>query len=182
MRLLQPDRYFARISCIDIARDLRAQGVDSILVDIDNTIRSRETHDVPRDVVVWLEEARACGMGVCLLSNNWHANVLDVAASLDLPLVRKACKPLPFSYGAACRKIGGTRRRTVVIGDQICTDVLGARLAGMRAILVRPLADVDLPHMARMRSFEQALLGSMPLEGNVSALACEQSGEGERTL
>lgn len=177
MRLVRPDRYFARISCIDIARDLRAQGVDSILVDIDNTIRSRETHDVPRDVVVWLEFVRASGIGVCLLSNNWHANVIDVAARLDVPLVRKACKPLPFSYGAACRKVGGTRRGTVVIGDQLCTDVLGARLAGMRAYLVRPLSDVDLSHMARLRSFERALLGEMEPEGDASLAASEQPCE-----
>ena len=46
MPYLQPERYFSRISHINIERDLLACGFRYVLLDIDNTILSRATHDV----------------------------------------------------------------------------------------------------------------------------------------
>ena len=57
MPYLQPERYFSRISHINIERDLLACGFRYVLLDIDNTILSRATHDVPRDVGLWLAQA-----------------------------------------------------------------------------------------------------------------------------
>ena len=50
MALLTPDRYFSRISAIDIERDLLGCGLTHVLLDIDNTVRARDTGCVPRDV------------------------------------------------------------------------------------------------------------------------------------
>ena len=158
---LKPERYFSRISKIDVAHDLLGQGLDCVLLDIDNTIRSRETGEVPRDVRFWLSQAQAAGVRFCLLSNNWHADVQDFAAGLGLPIVAKACKPLPPAYLAARRKIGGTRKGTVVIGDQLSTDVIGAHVLGMQAYLLAPLAEKDLKHTVVVRKFERQLLGNM---------------------
>lgn len=49
-----PDRYFSRISAIDIERDLLGCGLTHALLDIDNTVRARDTGCVPRDVGMWL--------------------------------------------------------------------------------------------------------------------------------
>lgn len=161
MPLLTPDRYFSRISRINIREDLLACGLTHVLLDIDNTIRSRATGDIPRDVKLWLSQAREAGVTFCLLSNNWHANVFDFAQSIDLPIVAKACKPLPPAYLAARAKIGGTRKSTVVIGDQLSTDIWGAHVLGMQAFLLTPLAEKDLKHTVVVRKFERALLGEM---------------------
>ena len=85
MALLTPDRYFSRISAIDIERDLLGCGLTHVLLDIDNTVRARDTGCVPRDVGMWLGRAREAGVGFCLLSNNWHADVYQFAGELDLP-------------------------------------------------------------------------------------------------
>lgn len=58
MALLTPDRYFSRISAIDIERDLLGCGLTHALLDIDNTVRARDTGCVPRDVGMWLGRAR----------------------------------------------------------------------------------------------------------------------------
>lgn len=50
MAFLEPDRYFARLSRIDIDRDLIERGFCNVLLDVDNTILTRDTHEVPRDV------------------------------------------------------------------------------------------------------------------------------------
>ena len=84
-------------------RDLLDCGLRFVMLDIDNTLVARDTHEVPRDVGMWLARARDAGIGFCLLSNNWHRSVLELAERLELPIVAKAMKPLPMGYLRASR-------------------------------------------------------------------------------
>ena len=106
MSLLKPDRYFSRISAIDVQSDLVVEGFSAVLLDVDNTILSRRDHQVPPDVLQWLAKLRRAQISACLLSNNFHAHVFDLAEELDLPIVAKALKPLPQGFLLACRKLG----------------------------------------------------------------------------
>lgn len=160
MALFEPDRYFSRLSHVDIDRDLLGRGLDHVLLDIDNTILTRDTHEVPRDVGLWLGRARTAGVSFCLLSNNWHHGVYELAGQLELPLVAKAIKPLPHGFLRAMGKIGGTRKDTVVIGDQLVTDVLGAHFMGLPAYMLQPLVEADLWHTLLLRHFERLVMGS----------------------
>lgn len=171
MALLSPERYFSRITDIDIERDLLAPGYENVLLDIDNTIRARDTHAVPRDVGMWLGRARTAGVQFCLVSNNWHADVHAFAGQMDMPIVAKAMKPLPPAFFAGMRKLGARRGNTVVIGDQLTTDVLGAHCAGLPAYMLQPLVKQDLAHTKALRVLEAALLGDRQPEPVVSARA-----------
>ena len=165
MSFLQPDRYFSRITKIDIEKDLLGHGFDHVLMDVDNTILTRDTHEVPRDVGMWLGRAREAGIAFCLLSNNWHHGVYDLASRYDLPIVAKAIKPLPHGFIMAMQKIGGARSNTVVIGDQLITDVLGAHLTGLTAYMLQPLVEQDLPHTLLLRNVERVVMGERQPEG-----------------
>ncbi len=165
MGLFQPDRYLSSLASIDIKGDLIASGLTHVLLDIDNTVRSRETGDVPPPVRAWLARAREAGVAFCLLSNNWHADVLGFAEALDMPIVAKACKPLPFAYQGAMERIEGTKADTVAIGDQILTDVVGAHLVGLPAWLVMPLSEVDIRHTLMLRNLERMMIGARQPEG-----------------
>lgn len=177
MAFLEPDRYFARISRIDIDRDLLALGFRNVLLDVDNTILTRDTHEVPRDVGFWLAKARDAGITFCLVSNNWHEGVYQLANRLSLPIVAKAVKPLPPAFLMALRKLGAKRSETVVIGDQLVTDVMGAHFLGMKAYLLAPLVEQDLPHTLLLRNFERVVMGERKPEGVAStsqnAVPCE---------
>ena len=165
MPYLQPERYFSRISHINIERDLLACGFRCVLLDIDNTILSRATHDVPRDVGLWLAQARDAGIQFCLVSNNWHKNVHELANRLSMPIIAKAMKPLLVALFAACSMLGAKRSETVMVSDQLSTDVLAAHNAGMSAYLLAPLAEQDLRHTKYVRMVEQAILGGAVPEG-----------------
>ncbi len=143
-------------------------------MDIDNTILTRDTHEVPRDVALWLAKARESGLAFCLVSNNWHKEVYKLAESLDLPIVAKAIKPLPPAFLMALHKLGARRAETVVIGDQLVTDVLGAHFLGMKAYLLQPLVEQDLPHTLLLRNFERLVMGKREPEGNKAPVACEE--------
>ena len=147
MANLAPDRFFDRISAIDAHADLLDRGLTCGLLDIDNTIRSRADRMVPPDVRAWLDGTRAAGVDLCLLSNNYHKNVPELAAELNLPYIYKALKPLHAES-----------RNTVVIGDQLGTDILGARLLGLHAYLVAPLASQDARYALLFRKMEQRLI------------------------
>lgn len=175
MAYLQPERYFSRISRIDIHRDLLSQGYRVVLLDIDNTIRSRATHDVPRDVGVWLASARDAGIEFCLVSNNWHADVHDLARRLSLPIVAKSCKPIPAGFLVALRRLGASKREAVVVGDQLSTDVIGAHNAGLPAYLVAPLVEQDLKHTMYVRKLERMILGESKPEGAAAPVAAQES-------
>ena len=51
----------------------------------------------------------------------------------------KANKPLPGNYKKAMEIMGTTTENTLFVGDQIFTDVMGANIAGIRTILVKPI-------------------------------------------
>lgn len=172
-----PDARFDRVSSISIHDDLQLCGFDHVIIDMDNTIVSRADHLVPRDIVTWIYTAKAQGIKMCLLSNNWHRAPYDIAQQLEVPVVAKALKPLPHAFLIARDRIGARSADTVVIGDQPSTDVLGAHLLGMKAYLVEPLARAEEPgHMRFVRRIESMIIGSdapSPSPANADAISSE---------
>ncbi len=161
--MLSPDYYYRSVPDIDLDR-LTADGIDTLFVDLDNTLLPRNSGDIPASSRAWADEVRSRGFKVCLVSNNWHERVKGVAEQLGFELVAKAVKPLPFAFWRALSKCGSKRSSAATVGDQIFTDVLGGKLLGMRAILVVPLSQSDLPHTLLLRKAEKALLaGRAPL-------------------
>lgn len=166
MGLFDPDRYFSSIAQIDVEWDLARLHLTNVLVDVDNTLRRRDNGEVPPAVRSWLVKARQSNIKLCLLSNNFHDDVHELAHELDLPIVAKALKPLPFGFARALSLLDASRENTVMVGDQLLTDVVGAHLFGMKAYLVRPLVDVDLKHTVFVRRFEERLLDGAVPEGS----------------
>ena len=155
---IQPERIFEGVTAIDPQADIVAGGYRCVFLDIDNTIRSRETGKVPLDVLVWMRDVLDAGVMLCLLSNNWHDNVFALADELGLPVVAKAMKPLPFGYKAALKQMRISAGQALAIGDQLSTDIWGAHGAGIAAYLVEPLSQTDLKHTVLVRKIERALL------------------------
>lgn len=157
-----PDLYLHSVNDIDLDA-LRAQGVDTMLMDLDNTLLPRDTSIVPDDVKRWAASLTEHGFKVVLVSNNWHERVRVVAEELGFLLVAKAIKPLPFAFLRALSLAGSSRKQAVVVGDQLFTDVLGGKLLGVKTIMVLPLSASDLPHTLMLRHVEKLLLaGRLP--------------------
>ncbi len=165
MALFEPERYFSRLSFIDISFDIERLGYECVLLDVDNTVLTRDTRTVPRDILLWLSKLKSTGIGVCFLSNNFHRDVLEVANELNISIVAKALKPLPFGFYRACKLMDVSPKQTLMIGDQLGTDIVGAHIAGLHAYMVCPLATEDLPYAKVMRVFERAFLKGKEPEG-----------------
>lgn len=164
MSFFKPDRFLARITDIDPVSDIAEAGFRHVLLDLDNTLLTRDTHEVPADIRTWLDRLRAAGVSACILTNNWHHGAHEWAERLGLPIVSHAVKPLPFAYCIALRKVGACRRTTLCIGDQLITDVWGAHTSGMRVVMTKPLVEADLKHTLMLRRVERIFMRDVHLE------------------
>lgn len=120
---------------------LTANGIKGVILDIDNTLEPYE-HPHPGDrVKKWLEELRSAGIGAAFVSNNNKERVEIFNAELGLPAYYKAKKPFKKNLLRAMKDIGSSKENTVLMGDQVFTDVWAARNAGIKAVLVPPIND-----------------------------------------
>lgn len=158
MGFFYPDRYINRITQINLKEDLLNNGYSNVLLDVDNTILTRDEHIVPADVMQWISDAKNMGIKFCLVSNDWHKNVRDLAVELNLDIVVRSMKPFPAAFLVALKKIGANNKNTIMIGDQLLTDVLGSHFVGLNCILVRPLVQQDLKHTLILRKIENLIL------------------------
>lgn len=165
MGLLRAWRYVASLPLVDLD-GLVAEGVELVLLDRDNTCVPRDAREAPPEVVAWLDRAREAGLGLCLVSNNFHTtHVSRTAAELGVDFVDHAMKPLPFALRRAMRRFGATAEKTVMVGDQVFTDVAAGSLAGVRTVLVRPQSRSDLWYTHVFRVFERLALRGVTFEG-----------------
>jgi|SRR5579872_764052 len=133
-----PDRYAARVSEISVP-ELVGEGVRGVIVDLDNTLVGYRERHPTAEVSSWVDRATQAGLKIVIVSNNVRAWVEEIATHLRVSFVHKAAKPLPMGFGKALKQLGTSRAQTIVIGDQLFTDVLGAKLYGLRVILTEPL-------------------------------------------
>lgn len=157
--VLRPDAFAERLTSVSLD-DLAERGIAGIIVDLDNTLLGYRQDELAPADVAWIAAAVERGFRVALVSNNFSERVGRVGAALGVPAVANALKPLPHGFLRAARLIGTPRRATVVVGDQLFTDVLGARLCGMRAILTHPLEPHDFAGTRVLRFFERLVLGA----------------------
>jgi HAD superfamily phosphatase (TIGR01668 family) len=157
MSVVRPDAYYTSVDAIDLD-GLRARGIRGVLLDLDNTILPRDTGAVPPESRRFAAGLADRGIKVCLVSNNWHGRVSNVAEELGFSLVSRALKPLPFAFRRGMRMMGVKPSETATIGDQVFTDVLGGNLAGTFTVLVDPLSRSDLPHTLFLRLIEAKVM------------------------
>ncbi len=160
MPLFFPTLYRRRITDVT-AEDLRRLGVDCLLLDVDNTLTTHDAPDLTDGVKAWLTQRQAEGFGLIIVSNNRAERVAPFAEKVGLPYYAHARKPLPFGFRAAAKQMGCDRKRCVVIGDQIFTDMLGANLAGMPSVLLEPIQlEVEQKFIVFKRKIERPMLNS----------------------
>ena len=136
---LVPAYYFSDIYAIDLAC-LRARGVKLLLADLDNTLVPYKVTQPPQAIVDWKEELEAAGIQLFLLSNSRKpGRAQNFAEKLGIPYQGHSGKPRKAGYLRAMERMGCTPKETVMVGDQIFTDTLGANNAGVTPLLVEPI-------------------------------------------
>ncbi len=117
---------------------LEKNHVKALVLDMDNTLSMHGNPAAEEGVTEWLDEMRALGIKMRVVSNNTNKRVAPLAAMLGLEFTANGAKPLTFGITRAMKAMGAGREETLVVGDQIFTDVMAGNLKGVRTVLVEP--------------------------------------------
>ena len=134
---IYPDEYLDSTYEIDFEQ-LYEDGYRGVIFDIDNTL---VPHGAPADErsKKLLNYLRDRGFKIVLLSNNSKARVDMFNEELQLDAIPMGAKPLLKNYNKAMEIMGTDKENTFFVGDQLFTDVWGAKRLGIRSILVKPI-------------------------------------------
>ena len=153
---LYPDEYLDSTYSIDFDQ-LYKEGYRGIIFDIDNTL---VPHGAPADerAISLFAHLKELGFHCMLLSNNREPRVKMFNDAVHVSYIYKAGKPKPSGYRKAMGVLGTDATNTLFVGDQIFTDVLCARLAGVTSVLVDPIELETFPFFRFKRALERLIL------------------------
>lgn len=151
-----PDRYVASAYVIDYEK-LYEQGFRGLIFDIDNTL---VPHGAPADerAVKLFSRLKDIGYRCCLISNNQEPRVKMFNEKIRVDYVYNAHKPSTKNYKKAMEIMGTDTDSTLFVGDQLFTDVWGAKRAGISNILVKPIHPKEEIQIVFKRYLERVVL------------------------
>lgn len=142
-------------SLTDLTPDmLRARGVEFLMMDFDNTIVPYTT-DAPTDKMrQWLTNMQDSGIRLCVVSNSKRPRVKVFCEKYGLNCITHAKKPFQKGIRECLATYQLQPQQAALVGDQIYTDVLGAKSGGLTAILVSAIHNhtvwLKLRHVAEL--------------------------------
>jgi HAD superfamily phosphatase (TIGR01668 family) len=136
------------------------QGIRGIITDLDNTLVGAKAPLATPELVDWLKVVAQLGFQVVIVSNNNRIRVTKFAEPLSLPFIFRAKKPTSAAFRKAIHLMKLQPDQTVVIGDQMMTDVLGGNRMGLYTVLVLPIERRDEGFFTKVinRSLEKVAL------------------------
>ena len=127
-----PDYIFGTFDKITVDF-LLENNIKAVILDIDNTLVPYEIAEPTDEVRAWLNALTEAGIKVAFVSNNHAPRVEKFNESLGFPAFPDSGKPFKKACRAAMEAMGSTPETTAIIGDQVFTDVLAGRNAGLAA-------------------------------------------------
>ena len=133
---------------------LSDRGIELLMLDFDNTIVPYTT-DVPEALMEqWLYDMKQTEIKICVVSNSKNQRVRIFCKNYGIDCITHAKKPFPKGIRECLDKYGLAPEKCALAGDQIFTDVMGARGCGVIAILVTAIDNhniwLKLRHVAEL--------------------------------
>ena len=122
--ILTPEYIFKTIECIH-PDFLAAHGIKALVLDVDNTLTADNSQVLEPTVQAWLDEMRAAGIRLTIVSNNTAKRVR------------------PFAVRVARRRLGCKKSEMAMVGDQIFADRMAAGLYGCPCLYLMPRTNHD---------------------------------------
>ena len=155
-KMFFPDEYLESTYRINF-EELYRKGYRGIIFDIDNTL---VPHGAPSDQKSekLFENLKQIGFQCCLLSNNQYQRVSSFNEKIQVHFIENAHKPSRKNYLKAMDIMGTSLENTLFVGDQLFTDVYGAKRVGIHNILVKPIHPKEEIQIVLKRKLEKIVL------------------------
>ncbi len=157
LRAFYPNAYLESVQQVDFAFYYE-KGYRGIIFDIDNTL---VCHGAPatKEVIAFLSNLKAMGYQVMVMSNNKEPRVKSFADAVGgIGYIYKAGKPAKRSYLSCMHAMHTDESSTLFVGDQLFTDVWGAKRCGIHSILVKPIDKKEEIQIVLKRYLEKIVL------------------------
>ena len=137
--------------------ELYKEGYRGILFDIDNTL---VPHGAPatKKAIALFRKLHAIGFKTVIISNNKEARVKPFADAVSSRYLYKAGKPGKKGYEKAMKIMKTVPENTMFVGDQLFTDVWGAKKAGILTYLTKPIHPKEEIQIILKRLLEKIVL------------------------
>lgn len=154
LNLLKPDEMVDSVYEIDL-QHLKKMGIRGIITDLDNTLVAWHSSEITDILTQWVQNVRAAGLKIAVVSNNSSARVQELANKLGVAYVAKAIKPRRRAFRQIAKEFQLSPDKVAVVGDQLFTDILGGNRSGMYTILVAPISKHEFIGTKIARCFER---------------------------
>ena len=155
--MLKPDAYFEKITDIDYEY-LKQHNIRGLILDVDNTLLDLDEKPI-EGIKEWVNVMKNNNLKICIASNSVRKTKLDrISNQLDVKYFRLSCKPFKRGLKKAQKEIKLDSESIAEIGDQLFTDVWGAKRMKMFAILVKPISEEKYAISRFKRKIEKKFL------------------------
>ena len=153
-KAMKPEKVYE--SLVQIPWDeLYGSGIETALLDFDNTLgpdHATVPEEYSYECVKMIEEK---GIKCCLVSNAKSGRSARIAEMLNIPVVTYANKPGTSGIFRAIELMKTTPDKSVMVGDQVFTDVIAGNRAGVRTFMVEKLHKQEIWYVLLKRPFEK---------------------------
>ena len=133
---------------------MRNRGINTLLLDIDNTLVPFKSMIPEEKIIEWINLVKSESFKICLVSNAYPRRAQTIGSHLEVPVIYMAKKPFKKGVVDSLKLVGSKSEESIMVGDQIFTDVFAASLAGVKSILVEPMTTSDFFMTKIYRVFE----------------------------
>ena len=112
----------------------------------------------PQNVLDIFENLKSWGISYSIVSNNSIERVKSFSETLGVSYYGKALKPRGKYLKKAMKDMGADKNNTLLVGDQLFTDILGANLWGLKSVLVTAVGEDETSFVSFKRKFEKKIL------------------------
>lgn len=155
-KLLKPDMVFPKMSDVPFS-ELHSMGFKFALLDLDNTLASDHVHEPSDYTMEIISKLQENGFTCCIVSNAKSTRSADFASMIPIACISYANKPSPSGILKALDLLGAKKEEAVFFGDQIFTDIVAAKRAGIYAVLVEPYSKKEVFYVRLKRPFEKLI-------------------------
>jgi hypothetical protein len=154
---LTPDYYYDSVFLIPYD-ELWKKNIRGIIFDIDNTLTRFDEKQPSAKIAALLHKLERMGFRLCLVTNNTNKRLAHFNENLTLPGIANAIKPLTRGVRYAMETMGTKPAHTVIIGDQVLSDIWAGKNAKITTILVKPISERDFFFVRAKRVIERIIL------------------------
>ena len=155
-KAMKPEKVYKNVAGMPWS-ELYRDGIRTALLDFDNTLgkdHATEPEEFSFNCIKMIEEQ---GIKCILVSNAKSGRSAGIAEKLGIPCVTYANKPGTSGVIKAMEIMKSTPSTSVMVGDQVFTDVIAGNRAGLRTFMVEKLYKKEIWYVLLKRPFEKII-------------------------